>query len=142
MGRIRDLISGYRASRNVAEIDPEALRDLAKMTSSSGTAEGFDAAGHMERLAQAGLIAQPSLDGSDSRLEPVAGLPFDLYVKLVVASIREPTDEAGLESRGVAGGMAPGTTRGAFQKWGERVVSDPELGVHYTAVLQAEMAAG
>ena len=112
------------------------------MGPASGTAQGFDAAGHMERLAQAGLIAQPSLEPSDPRLEPVDGMSFDVYVELVVASISEQTDEAGLEARGVEHGMAPGTTRGAFEKWGEKIVSDPELGVHYTAVLQAGLAGG
>lgn len=126
----------------MANIDGAALRDLANMTPSSGTTEGFNAADHMERLARAGLIAQPSLDDSDPRLEAVDGMQFDVYVKLVVASIKQPTDEEGLEARGVELGMAPGTTRGAFERWGEKVVSDPELGVHYTAVLQAEMAAG
>jgi hypothetical protein len=141
VGKLRDLISGYRASRNTGDVDRDALVDLAKMTPSAGAAEGFNAADHMERLAQAGLIAQPSLDGSDPRLAPLAGMPFDVYVKLVAGSIREPTDEDGLEARGVELGMAPGATRSAFEQWGQKVVSDPELGVHYTAVLQAEMAA-
>ena len=140
MGKFRDLISGYRASRSFGDFDQSALADLAKMTPSSGTAEGFNAADHMQRLAQAGLIAQPSLDASDPRLAPVEGMSFDVYVKLVASSISAPTDEAGLESRGVEMGMAPGTTRGAFEQWGQKVVSDQELGGHYTAVLQAELA--
>ena len=140
VGKLRDLISGYRASRNVAGIDQEALADLAKMTPSAGAAEGFNAADHMERLAQAGLIAQPSLAASDPRLEPLEGMSFDVYVKLVLSSIREPTDEDGLEARGAELGMAPGATRSAFEQWGQKVVTDPELGIHYTAVLQAELA--
>ena len=115
--------------------------DLAQMTPSAGQAEGFNAAAHMERLAAAGLVSQPSLDSSDPRLEPVEGMPFDVYVQLVARSIREPTDEEGLEARGAEMGMAPGATRGAFEAWGQRVVADPELGVHYTAMLQAEIAA-
>ena len=141
MGKFRDLISGYRASRNFQGMDPEALADLAKMTPDAYKASGqFDAAAHMERLAAAGLVSQPSLDASDPRLAPVEGMPFDAYVKLVARSISEPTDEAGLEARGVELGMAPGATQRAFELWGQRVVSDQELGAHYTAVLQAEVA--
>ena len=141
MGKFRDLISGYRASRSLRGVDQEALMDLAKMTPSAGQAEGFDAAAHMERLAAAGLVSQPTLDAADPRLAPVEGMPFDVYVKLVARSIKDPTDEAGLEARGAKMGMAPGATRGAFELWGRRVVSDQELGGHYTAVLQAEVAA-
>ena len=115
--------------------------DLAKMTPEAGASKDFDAAAHMERLAAAGFVSQPSLDPSDPRLEPVEGMPFDVYVKLVASSIRNPADEDGLEARGVEMGLAPGTTQRAFELWGQKVVSDGELGVHYTAVLQAEIAA-
>lgn len=141
MGRLRDLISGYRASRSLKEIDQGALAELAAMTPSAGAAEGFDAAAHMQRLAAAGLVSQPTLEPSDPRLQPVEGMPFEVYVKLVASSIKDPTDAEVLEARGVASGMAPGSTRRAFELWGEKVVSDPELGVHYTAVLQAQVAA-
>ena len=142
MGKFRDLISGYRASRNLQGMDPEAMADLAKMTPDAYKASGeFNAANHMERLAAAGLVMQPSLDASDPRLAPVEEMPFDVYVKLVSRSVKEPTDEDGLEARGVEMGMAPGTTQRAFELWGQKVVSDQELGAHYTAVLQAELAA-
>jgi hypothetical protein len=138
---LRDLFNAYRASRGMQGMDQETLSKLATMTPEAYQQSGdFNAAAHMERLAQAGLIAQPSLEPSDPRLEPIEGMPFDTYVKLVAASISEPTDEDGLEARGVAAGMAPGATRHAFELWGQKVVSDPELGVHYTAVLQAELA--
>ena len=141
MGKLRDLISGYRASRSMKNLDQGALADLAAMTPSAGASEDFNAAAHMERLAAAGLVSQPTLEPSDPRLEPVDGMPFDAYVKLVASSIKDPMDAEGLEARGVELGMEPDSTRRAFELWGQKVVSDPELGVHYTAVLQAEVAA-
>ena len=122
-------------------VDQQALADLAAMTPGAGASEGFDAAAHMERLAAAGLVSQPALDPSDPRLEPVERMSFDVYVKLVASSIKDPTGADGLEVRGVELGMAPGSTGRAFELWGQQVVSDPELGVHYTAALQAEVAA-
>ena len=123
-------------------MDQEALADLAKMTPDAYKASGeFNAAAHMERLAAAGLVMKPALDASDPRLAPVEGMAFDVYVKLVARSVKDPTDEVGLEARGVEMGMAPGTTQRAFEVWGQKIVSDQELGAHYTAVLQAEVAA-
>ena len=72
VGKLRDLMSGYRASRSMKGMDQQALANLAAMTPGAGAAEGFDAAAHMERLAAAGLVSQrrwsrPTLAFSRSR---------------------------------------------------------------------------
>ena len=137
---LRDLFSAYRASRRLKGVDPEVL-----MQSFAGTAPDasgpFNAAAHMQHLAQAGLVAEAALEPGDARLEPIDGMSFVVYVKLAAGAITEPTDEAGLEARGRELGMAPETTTPAYELWGQKVVSDPELGMHYTAALQAEVAA-
>lgn len=100
-----------------------------------------DLAAHMRQLAHAGLVCQPTLEADDPRLRPVDGMSFDVYVRLAAKSITDPATGI-LESRGIDLGMSPGTTGPAFEKWSNKVVSDAELGIHYTALLQAEIASG
>ena len=136
MGTFKTLIGAWRSRK--------ALQDPGLQTVAAGAAPGSldigtlqamaanrgaaaDPAAHMRALADAGLIMKPCLDASDPRLQPVDGMSFETYVELVAASIA-----------GASGGEE--TTEPAFEKWSNKVVSDQELGVHYTAVLQAKLA--
>ena len=136
MGTFKTLIGAWRARKALQASGPPGMSPgaapgsldieaLQAMAANRGNAA--DPAAHMRALADAGLVMKPCLDPSDHRLQPIDGMSFEAYVELVAGSIG-----------GSSGGEE--TAEPAFEEWGNRVVSDQELGVHYTAVLQARLA--
>lgn len=154
MGRIREALArvGLRNSDPRTSADREAelierstgrAREVLEAGAmgnqlKAGAGAHGDMAAYFKQLSKAGLTAEPTLAAGDPKLAPIDGLSFEAYVKIaaayVIGAAEGPVEAAGAELG------EPKATTAAFEAWGDRVTSDAQVGLSYTAALQAEVA--
>lgn len=102
-----------------------------------GSREQGTAAAYFEQLSKAGLTVEPTLAADDPKLAPLQEMSFDAFVKITAKRI-VGSGEMSVEQTAAELGQ-PQATTAAFEAWSERVCRDAEVGLSYTAALQAEI---